>query len=100
MHPFGVKHLCAHSAFICFRSLFLVTKWEELPVCDFNSFSELVIINYSVTCEIVLSACLQKVGLSYVGTHLDNIRILCLIYTKHKIGILCYPYRFTVEVHN
>ena len=27
-----------------------------------------------------------------LGTHLDNIRILCLIYTKHRIGILCYMY--------
>ena len=60
-------------------------------MCDFNSFDELVIINCKtiVTCEIVLCACLQKVGFSYVGTHLDNIRILCLIYTKHRIGILC-----------
>ena len=52
----------------------LVTKWEELPVHDFNSFGEVVIISFKSLLLYLYSCimCPQIVGFSYVGERFDN----------------------------
>ena len=66
----------------------LVTKWEELPVHDFNSFGELVIISFKTLTLIPVKLYYVSgdliVGFSYVGEHFDNIVTLCLMYTIHR----------------
>ena len=50
---------------------------------------ELVIINCRTLLLLVKLQCVSiDSGFNYVGERFDNVRILCLIYTRYGIGIL------------